>query len=583
MHSLSPAERLAAMIFSGAITATVVLTLWFIHRNSLIEVPVRGGTLTEGIIGSPRFINPLLAISDADRDLAALVYSGLMRAAQNGGLTLDLAESYEISDDGLVYTFTLRPDARFHDGNPVTTYDVTFTVEKAQDSRTKSSKRANWEDVTIEPLDARRVRFTLPKPYAPFLENMTLGILPKHLWQEVTPEEFPFSGFNMQPIGSGPYQVKTVRENVSGIPIGYTLSSFDDYVGGEPYLETLMLRFYPNEDSLVDAFRQGEIESLSGVTPERLLDLELHTIDAHVARTPLPRVFAIFFNQNQMPVFTHKEVRAALDMAIDKKMLIATALSGYGTPINGPLPIHIDPRALDADMAAGSLEDASGVDTTTSTSSTRLEAAADLLKKAGWKKNETSGVFEKKVGGTTEQLTFSIATADSPELKSAAMFVKHEWEMLGASVDIKVFEVGDLTQNIIRPRKYDALLFGEVAGRDLDLFAFWHSSQRTDPGLNIALYANIKADELLAEARTITDDTARLARLKEFADEVRNDIPAVFLYAPDFLYIVPNRIKGFSLTNTSVPEERFLSITDWYTDTELVWPFFLKDRETAKK
>jgi peptide/nickel transport system substrate-binding protein len=487
-----------------------------------------------------------------------------MRPAPGGGLVLDLAESYSMSDDGLVYTFVIRPDVSFHDGEPVLADDVVFTVTTAQDSRIKSNKRANWEDVVVEATAPREVRFTLPKPYGPFLENLTMGILPKHLWQDISTEEFPFSSFNMRPVGSGPYRVKAVKQNASGIPTGYTLAAFSDYVGGPPYLQTVMLRFYPNEEQLIEAFRQREIESVNGISPERLSDLNLSETASIVKRTPLPRVFAVFFNQNQMPIFTHAEVRAALAAAIDKEALIATTLSGFGTPIDDPLPTWRDRNDVNAQA------------TTSESYQGRLDAAAKILQKAGWKRNETSGIFEKKVGGEVQKLTFSLATADSPELKSAAMFVKSQWDALGAAVDIKIFEVGDLTQNVIRPRKYDAVLFGEVVGRDMDLFAFWHSSQRTDPGLNIALYANIKADELLAEARTTADPKTRHEKLVEFSEEIRRDIPAVFLYTPDFLYVIPERIKNVTFGNTTVPEERFLSIKSWYTDTELVWPIFIE-------
>ena len=163
-----------------------------------------------------------------------------------------------------------------------------------------------------------------------------------------------------------------------------------------------------------------------------------------------------------------------------------------------------------------------------------------------------------------------------PELKAAAGIIAEEWRSIGADVDLKIFETGDLNQNVIRPRKYDALFFGEIVGRELDLFAFWHSSQRNDPGLNIALYANITVDKLLEDARTTADYSERLIKYEEFEQEIAEDIPAIFVYSPDFIYIIPKNIKGLELGSVTTPSERFLNIHEWYIETDSVWSFFAK-------
>ncbi len=550
----SPAERMTGVIIAGALLLFGGFFIARTARKALVDIPVRGGTITEGMVGSPRFINPLLASSDTDRDLTALVHAGLLRATPDGTLVPDLAKSFEISDDGLQYTFTLREDAVFHDGTPVGADDVVFTITNVQDGSTKSPKRANWEEVSVEQLDERRVRFTLPKPYTPFLENVTIGILPKHLWENVTSAEFPFSSLNIEPVGAGPYKIKTVKHSVSGIPLSYTLTGFSNAASGEPYIRTIILRFYTNEESLIAAFKQGEVESMSGISPEHLSRLEVPIM--RIERTPLPRIFGVFFNQNQATILAELAVREALDAAIDKNKLIEEVLGGYGTPINSPLP----PTKIAVNESPDS-ED-------------RTARAKEILENAGWKRNSETGIFEK--GETaTKELAFTLSTGDMPELIAAAESVKRQWELVGARIDLKILDVDDLTQNAIRPREYDALLFGEVVGRDMDLFAFWHSSQRIDPGLNIALYANIDADKLLEEAR-ITDGNTRLEKYRLFAEEVRADMPAVFLYAPDFLYVVPERLKGLQLGAIATSEERFLSVADWFVETERVWPIFVK-------
>jgi len=201
------------MFFSaGAMLATASLTL-------STQVPARGGTYIEGVIGSPRFVNPLLAISETDRDLSKLVYSGLLKMDPDGTLSPDLASSYTVSEDRLTYTFTIRPDAIFQNATPVTANDVAFTIRQAQNPEIKSPMRAHWEGVAISIIDQATISFTLKSPYAPFIENTTIGILPHLLWQEVNPEEFPFSTLNANPVGSGPFRVEGVKETPQESPL----------------------------------------------------------------------------------------------------------------------------------------------------------------------------------------------------------------------------------------------------------------------------------------------------------------------------------------------------------------------------
>ena len=184
--------------------------------------------------------------------------------------------------------------------------------------------------------------------------------------------------------------------------------------------------------------------------------------------------------------------------------------------------------------------------------------------------------MEKKTKKETITLQFSLATGDAPELKETAEIIKDSWQKIGASVDVKIFETSDLNQNVIRPRKYDALFFGEVVGRDKDFYPFWHSSQRNDPGLNIALYTNIKTDKLLDEIRTTTDETVRQNDLRQFEKLIDDDAPVAFVYAPEFIYIVPKKVKNIKLGQITNGAERFLNVHEWYIDTNKVWKIFTK-------
>ena len=257
--SLSPSERVLFWLLTAAFIFSTFIVFTQVNKETTSEVPVRGGTVREGVIGAPRFINPLLALSDTDRDLTTLIYAGLTRPTPSGELIPDPAERYSISEDGTEYRFVLRDDARFHDGVPITADDVVFTVTMAQDAVIKSPRRADWDGVRVEKINDREVLFTLDRPYAPFLENTTIGILPRHLWMNVPPQEFAFSTFNTQPVGSGPFKLNDISYNSSGIPTQYDLRAYKDYTLGRPYINKLLVYFYSNEEDLLRAYVSGTI------------------------------------------------------------------------------------------------------------------------------------------------------------------------------------------------------------------------------------------------------------------------------------------------------------------------------------
>ncbi|MBL7045690.1 MAG: hypothetical protein ISR99_01525 [Parcubacteria group bacterium] len=554
IKDLSPFEKVIFGALIGFLVITTLMLLNSVNRFLVSDVPAYGGTLTEGVVGFPRFINPILATTDADRDLTALLYSGLLRATPDRGFVHDLAESYTIADDGLTYSFVIKEDAVFHDGVSVTTDDIVFTILRAKDPVLKSPKRANWDGVGVEKISDHEVVFTLLRPYAPFLENVTIGILPSHIWKEVEPEQFPFSDRNTEPIGSGPYKIKKIERNGSGVPEHYKLEAFDKYTLGKPYINTLTFNFYTGEDELLLSYKKGQIDALNSVASKSLKEIN----PKRVEQVPLPRIFAIFFNQNQAPIFSNYEVRRALDVVIDKEGIVDEVLGGYATIINGPIPPELLPRSSDHTSEEYNEKE-------------RVAEAKDILESGGWKFDEENLLWTHKSKG---DLSFSLSTSNVNELKDISKLIVTSWEKLGVKVDLQIFDVSDLNQNVIRPRKYSSLLFGEIVGRELDLFAFWHSSQRNDPGLNIALYANITADALLEKGRTATDKRTQIDSYKDFEKEVKTDSPAIFLYSPDFIYVIPKQIKGLSLGSVTTPAERFLNVHEWYIETDRVWNFF---------
>ena len=558
VRSFSITEKVIFLVLLAIFTGSVLSLIGKVSDAFSVTVPHHGGELTEGIVGTPRFINPLLATSDADRDLVELVYSGLLKSEPDGSFTPDLAKSYQVSADGLSYTFELRDNITFHDGTPVTADDVKFTIEKAQDPALKSPRRVNWEGVTVEETNPRTIVFHLKQAYAPFINNLTLGILPEHIWKSLTVDQMPFSALNTNAIGSGPFIIDSVTKTSDGLPTQFTLVSNSHYALGEPYIKTLNIKLFGNEESMISALKAKTIESASNISPASAQSLVAENRNTNIVVSPLTRVFGIFFNQSQDEVLAHKEVRKALNLITDRNDIISSVLQGYGVPATGPL-----------------------AESTSTSDDVSTSTAQSVLAKAGWKINPSTGIYElkgKTKGTASTTLALSISTANIPELILAAKEIEESWKNFGIQVDIRAFEPSDLNQSVIRPRKYDALLFGLVTGKNSDLYPFWHSSQRNDPGLNISLYTNQKADKLLEKMRVATSTDTETAEYNQFKTELDNDIPALFLWSPEFLYVIPDKLHGVNLGEITTSSDRFLGVEKWYVSTDRVWDIFVKDK-----
>jgi peptide/nickel transport system substrate-binding protein len=573
MSRLSRREKFLFIIATIAFIVSSFTLIMRFERMYMVEVPTYGGVLREGIIGRPRFINPVLAKSDADRDMTELVFSGLLKATPDGKLIPALAESYTISPDGLVYTFTLKDNLSWHDGEPLTAQDVVFTIEKVQDKSLaiKSPRRASWDDVSVESPDERTIVFKLKQPYAPFLDNATMGIIPKHVWEKIPNDEFDVSYYNVEPIGSGPYRYTSmIKDTEKGLPTAYVLTSFRNYALGRPFISNLTIFFYGNSKELTSGYQNKEIDQIHTIDPSVAKSLESQ--GAIITHTELPRTFAAFINATQNPALQDKAVREALHVAVDKEQIIDQVLYGYGETIDGPLPYI---------QATTSIRDAGKKD-----QAQRANEARHILEAAGWSMNPETKTMEfvDKKKKKTIPLEFSISVPDVDELTRSAQFLKEDWERIGAHVTVKVFELSTFSVEVLASRKYDVLFYGQVIGRTPDLFPYWHSTQRIAPGLNVALYTSRPADKLLEDIRKTSDESLRTELLLKFNDELQRDTPAIFVYSPYFLYVRSASVHGAKTDGIITTEsERFLDIQNWYIESDHVWRFFAKLMDRNKE
>ena len=329
-------------VFVVCLTSLFIM-LGNLNRMFMVEVPKNGGTVIEGIVGTPTLVNPVMANSDADKDLTALVYSGLMRKNSLGELIPDLAESGPtISEDGKKYTFTIKEEAKFHNGKKVIADDVIFTIEKIKDPTIKSPQKSRWDGVSVSKIDDKTIVFTTTEPYSSFLNNTTIGILPSSLWENVNPNDFGISSLNnSKAIGSGPYKIKRVIKDDEGFAKKYELERFNDFILGKPLIKNFNVISFDNEKEVIRALQSKTITQAGCISPENMNNIKKDNYS--IETTTLPRLFGLFLNSKNNKIFANTQVLKAVNMSIDRQNIIDQVLGGYGQSINNPIPEKMSP------------------------------------------------------------------------------------------------------------------------------------------------------------------------------------------------------------------------------------------------
>lgn len=617
---LSPVEWRILRFSSIVLVIGLLWAGWVFLEKYRIIVPGVGGRYVEAVIGSPERINPLFApVNEVDTDITRLVYSGLMRYDEQQRLLPDLAVSYQVSEDKKTYTFPLRTDVVWHDGEPFTSKDVVFTIEKIQDPAVSSPLRVSFEGVKVEAPDDHTVRFVLQEPFNPFLSTLAVGIIPEHVWFDIEPERMGLAKQNIQPVGTGPFMFKKLAKDDTGFIYSYELKRFDRYYRQPAYLEEFVFKFFSEYDGTtgaITALREQKVDGLSFV-PYALRDkVTRKHIALHVLR--LPQYTALFFNQEYKPALKTPEVRAALSLAIDKERIVEQALKGEAETIESPVlvgfPGHNDqlPKSQYSIDEANALLDKtwpriSGEEyrkarhdellkertppsTATSTpdtivtsteavdssrqlsvSSSQEQIERDIERQLQEELNEAQTFYRKNKTG--EVLSLTIITADTQEYHQVAQTIVGLWQQIGIKTSVKYVAPRDITRDVLKSRQYDILLYGLIVGNNPDQYPFWHSSQVNYPGLNIARYQNKTVDDILKKAREETNEEKLAELYKQFQDAIFKDKPAVFLYTPTYTYATSDHIQGITTEYIFSPSDRFAGVMKWYIDTKVEWKF----------
>ena len=606
------------------------LLLFFISLPSLVVTfwikdaetgPAVGGSFTEGMVGTPRFINPVYAAgNDADRDLAELVFSGLMKYGENGEIIYDLAKTIEVKEGGREYDVYLKEKIFWHDGKSLTADDVIFTIETIQNPDYKSPLRGNYIGIEAEKKHDHMLTLKIAEPYAGFKERLTLKIIPKHIWQDVSPQNFFLSNYNLQPIGSGPYKFKDLAQNREGAITSLQLVRFNKYFAEGPYISEINFRFFPSEKELIKEASAGRIDAFSlSETASSPRGFKEYSFS-------LNRYFAIFLNIKESDFLKEKTIRQALNYGTDKQSLVEKFLAGKGEAFdhypfdkekaaelleasglekrNGKL-IKItrgrtanfisdlkegsrgaEVTALQTCLAADPEVYPQGIVSGNFGSQTKAAVIAfqekyrqEILAPAGLKSGTgTVGPSTRtklneicSEPATETEVSFKLLTVQDPVLEKVAEEISSQWQELGITLKIETYPISQLEKDFIKPREYEMLLFGQMLSIIQDPFPFWHSSQIKDPGLNLSKYESTKANRLLDDARKILDQEEREEKLQEFQAVLIEDAPAVFLYNPSYLYRASQNIAGIKEGLVADPSKRFSNINEWYINTKRLW------------
>lgn len=514
-----------------------------------VEVqPVSGGVYTEALVGRFGRLNPALDYyNPADRDVDRLLFRGLIQFDDRGIPQGDLAESWGISADGSVFNFSIRPDAVWHDGQSVTSSDVIYTAQlfSQPNAPLPEDVRKLWEQVEMLELDERTVQFRLPEPFAPFLDYLAFGVLPSHLLGDLSLDALVNSEFNLQPVGNGPYRLQEVLSQDGEIS-GVVLNAFEDFYAGRPFIDQVVFLYYPDEQAALAAYQSGEVQGISQVSGNVLLDaLKQPGLSVHTGR--MPQMYLIYFNLDNpsLPFFQDKALRHAFLQGLNRQQMLDVHLNGQGLIADGPIfpgtwayyegipRLEYDP---DAALRA-------------------IRAAEYTIPASGGSVREKDGI----------PLSFEMVHPDEPLYTRLAESIREDWARLGVDVQLKAVSHEALLNDYLGPRTYQAALVMLNLARspDPDPYPFWDEAQATG-GQNYAKWQDRQASEFLERARVSTDLAERAKNYRNFQVRFSTELPALPLFYPVYSYAIDQDVQGVRMGPIFEPSDRLSNLPAWY-------------------
>lgn len=546
-------KKLRWQILVVVLTLIVVAVLLLTQQPALNPIqpePASGGIYTEALVGSFGRLNPLLDLNNpADRDVDRLIFSSLLKFDSSGIPRPDLAESWANTPDGTVYNVTLRSDAVWQDGTPVTSDDVLFTISllRTQNSAFSPDVRSMWDQVQITRINDKNIKFTLPEPFVPFLDYLTFGVLPQHLLSSLTADQLSNTDFNLAPVGSGPYKFDHLTiEN--GQITGVVLTVSDKYYGTIPFVEQIVFRYYPTPDLALKAYKSGEVLGISQV-PSDLFASACSDPNLSCYSSRMPRLSMVLFNlgNNDVPFFQDKNIRLALMAGLNRQWMVDNLLNGQGIVTDSPL-LPLTWAYYDGVQRIGFDPD----------------SAINGLKAAGYVLLPDGTVRAKD----TVSLSFTMVYPDDAAHAQLAQTIQQNWAAIGVEVKLQAVSYQSLFTDFLTPRTYQAALVDLDLSRsfDPDPYPFWHQAEISS-GQNYSQWDNRTASEYLEQARVVADMGIRARLYRNFQVIFARELPALPLFYPIYTYGVDQRVQGVQAVPLFEPADRFNGIASWFLVT----------------
>jgi peptide/nickel transport system substrate-binding protein len=538
------------IIFLTGLVVGILLISEQPQKNSPLSTvePQQGGIYVEALVGNFQRLNPVLDFyNPSDQDLDRLLYSSLISFKERGIPQSDLAESWGISQDGTVYNFTLRSDAKWHDGSPVVSDDILFTINMLREGVdvVPEDIRNFWQDVDVKTLSDTTLQFSLPEPFAPFLDYLSFGILPSHLLFGLSFDELINSGFNLQPVGSGPFKFGGLIIEDDQIR-GVVLNANEEYYGGKPFINQMVMRYFPNSQEALLAFRDGQVQGISTIDsttlPEVLNESQLSIFSARK-----PQLTMILFNlkNEQVSFFQDPIIRKALFTGLNRQKIIDRILGGQAIIADGPI-------------LPGTWAYYDGLESVPF----HAENAIEMIKENGYVISGEDNQVRSKDG---VELRFELLYPDTEEHRKIAELIQADWENLGTAVEIRAVPYEDLINKHLEPRDYQAVLvdLNLANSPDPDPYPFWDQVQATG-GQNYSQWDSTVASDYLEQARVTPNLIDRSSLYRNFQVVFSEELPALPLYYPVYTFAVSNQINGIQIGPLFNTSDRYMTITKWF-------------------
>ena len=524
----------------------------------------------EGVLGAPTSVSPLTARTQADRDLVALIFAGLVRNGPDGTLVGDLAERWSVDSSGKTWTVDIRRDARWQDGQPVTSEDVLFTIETLQDPNYAGPSATSWSEVDVEARGPHRVIFTLKTPLGGFLQALTQPLAPAHLLADIPISDLPTDPFGQQPIGAGPFALTELTDtSATLVPVGSipepepdtspsaaaTAEATDSLTTPGPtlrpsrpmpYLSGIEFRYFGEADELAAAFRTGELDGASGLPPQVAAELG-GSEGAHLMRYPGSTLSAVLLNLRPgHPEFATPAIRSALLAAIDRAGLIKAAYNGLAVAATDPIPPTSPMFDAKADPA---------VAYSRTNASKALRGAGWIRDDKGWHLAKAKPALKLEIISPTEPVNRG--------LYLAAQDVVDDWTRLGFTASHVALSPGEYAVDRLSTGTFQVALADLRIGLDPDLYPLLASSQTLTGGSNVIGLQDPTLDPLLEKARAPGSAAARTAAYSALQTQLGKGRYLLPLAFPDEVVVFRDTLQGPSIRQVTDASDRFWDVLTW--------------------